>query len=147
MIFIETPLDAAHEAKAFWVEPPEALMLASFKLSVSQVVIVPFVTAFVLSHSTKAHHIPAMASDEPTPRDNHHSSEEEEKAPSPGSRTDSQQGDPSSHAECKACRDNKWSCKEEVENTENQTKRKAKTKRTETSKEGSPTPVTWLHGD
>ena len=38
MVFIETPLDAAHEIKAFWVEPPEALMLASFKVSVSQVV-------------------------------------------------------------------------------------------------------------
>ena len=118
-------------------------MLASFKVSVSQVVIVPFVTAFVLSHSTEAHHIPAMASDEPsvTPRDNHHSLEEEEEAPSPGSPIDSQQGDPSSHAECKACRDNKRSRKEEVENKENQTKRKAKTKRAETSKEGSPTPV------
>ena len=103
-------------------------------------VIVPFVTAFVLCHSTEAHHIPAMASDERTPRDNHHSSEEEE-APSPGSPTDSQQGDPSSHAECKACRDNKRYHKEEVENKENQTKRKAKTKRAETSKEGSPTPV------
>ena len=72
MVFIETPLDAAHEAKAFWVEPPEALMLASFKVSVSQVVIVPFVTAFVLSHLTEAHHIPAMASEEPTPCNNHH---------------------------------------------------------------------------
>ena len=71
MVFIETPLDAAHEAKAFWVEPPEALMLASFKVSVSQVVIVPFVTAFVLSHSTEAHHIPAMESEEPTPRNCH----------------------------------------------------------------------------
>ena len=81
MVFIETPLDAAHEAKAFWVKPPEALMLASLKVSVSQVAIVPFVTAFVLSHSTEAHHIPAMASDEPTPHDNHHSSEEEEEAP------------------------------------------------------------------
>ena len=81
MVFIETPLDATHEAKAFWVKPPEALMLASFKVSVSQVAIVPFVTAFVLSHSTEAHHIPAMASDEPTPHDNHHSSEEEEEAP------------------------------------------------------------------
>ena len=113
-------------------------MLASFKVSVSQVAIVPFVTAFVLSHLTKAHHIPAMASDEPTPRDNHHLSEEEEKAPSPGSPTDSQQGDPSSHAEHKAYRDNKQSHKEEVENKENQTKRKAKTKRAETLKEGSP---------
>ena len=121
MVFIETPLDATHEAKAFWVEPPEALILASFKVSVSQVVIVQFVTAFVLSHLTKAHHIPAMAFDEPTPCDNHHSSEEEEEAPSPGSPTDSQQGDPSSHAEHKACRDNKRSCKEEVENKENQT--------------------------
>ena len=146
MIFIETPLDATHEAKAFWVEPPEALMPASFKVSVSQVAIVPFVTVFVLSHSAEAHHIPAMASDEPTPCDNHHSSEEEE-APSPGSPTDSQQGDPSSHAERKACRDNKWSHKEEVENTENQTKRKAKTKRAETSKEGLPTPVfSMSHG-
>ena len=90
MVFIETPLDAIHEDKAFWVEPPEALMLASFRVSVSQVVIVPFVTAFVLSHSTEAHHIPAMASVEPTPCDNHHSSEEEEEASSPGSPTDSQ---------------------------------------------------------
>ena len=89
MVFIETPLDAAHEAKAFWVKPSEALMLASLKVSVSQVAIVPFVTAFVLSHSTEAHHIPAMASDEPTPCDNHHSSEEEEEAPSPGSPTNS----------------------------------------------------------
>ena len=108
MVFIETPLDAAYEAKAFWVEPPKALMLVSFKVSVSQVVIVPFVTGFVLSHSTEAHHIPAMASDEPTPHDNHHSLEEE-KAPSPGSPTDSQQGDPSSCPE-------KQSHKEEVEN-------------------------------
>ena len=114
MVFIETPLDAAHEAKAFWVEPPKALMLASFKVSVSQVVIVPFVTAFVLSHSTEAHHIPAMASEEPSPRDNHHLSEKED--PSPDSPIDSWQGDPSSHAEHKACRDNKVSCKEEVEN-------------------------------
>ena len=106
MVFIETPLDATYVAKAFWVEPPKALMLASFKVSVSQVAIVPFVTAFVLSHSTEAHHIPAMASDEPTPRDNHHLLEEEEEAPSPGSPTDSQQGDLSSRAECKACRDN-----------------------------------------
>ena len=141
MVFIETPLDAAHEAKAFWVKPPEALMLASLKVSVSQVAIVPFVTAFVLSHSTEAHHIPAMASDEPTPRDNHYSSEEEEEAPSPGSPTNSWQGDLSSCAEHKACRDNKQSLKEEVENKENQTKRKAKTKRVETSKEGLPTPV------
>ena len=140
MVFIETPLDAAHEAKAFWVKPPEALMLASLKVSVGQVAIVPFVTALVLSHSTEAHHIPAMASDEPTPRDNHHSSEEEE-APSPGSPTNSWQGDPSSCAEHKACRDNKQSHKEEVENKENQTKRKAKTKRAETLKEGWPTPV------
>ena len=122
-VFIETPLDAAHEAKAFWVEPPKALMLASFKVSVSQVGIVPFVTAFVLSHLTEAHHIPAMTSDESTPCDNHHLSEEEEEAPSPGSPIDSQQGDPSSHAECKACRDNKWSHKEEVENKENQTEK------------------------
>ena len=127
MVYIETPLDAAHEAKAFWVMPPEALMLASLKVSVSQVATVPFVTAFVLRHSTEAHNIPAMASDEPTGHDNHHSSEEE--ATSPSSPTDSQQGDPSSHAEHKSCRDNKWSHKEEVENKENQTKRKAKTKR------------------
>ena len=146
MVIIEIPLDATHEAKAFWVKPPEALMLASFKVSVSQVVIVPFVTAFVLGHSTEAHHIPAMASDEPTPRDNHHSSEAEEEAPSPGSPADSQQGDPSSCAEHKACRDNKWSHKE-VENKENQTKRKAKTKRAETSKEGLPTSVLSMsHG-
>ena len=122
-------------------------MLASFKVSVSQVAIVPFVTAFVLSHSTEAHHIPAMASDEPTPCDNHHASEEEEEAPSPGSPTDSQQGDPSSRAEHKACRDNKQSHKEEVENKENQSKRKAKTKRAETLKEGLPTPVLSMsHG-
>ena len=139
--FIETPLDAAHEAKAFWVEPLKALMLASFKVSVSQVVIIPFVTAFVLSHSIEAHHIPAMAFDETTPRDNNQSSAEEEEAPSPGSPTDSRQGDPSSHADLKACRDNRQSCKEEVENKENQTKRKAKTKRAETSKEDLPTPV------
>ena len=132
MVFIETPLDATYEAKAFWVEPPKALMLASFKVSVSQVVIVPFVTGFVLSHSTEAHHIPAMASDEPTPHDNHHLLEEE--VPSPGSPTDSQQGDPSSCA-------GKQSHKEEVENRENQTKRKTKTKRAETLKEGLPTPV------
>ena len=121
-------------------------MLASFKVSVSQVAIVPFVTAFVLSYSTEAHHIPAMASDEPTPHDNHHSSEEEEEeeAPNPGSPIDSWQGDPSSHVEHKACRDNKWSRKEEVENKENQTKRKAKTKRAETSKEGSGTCVEYV---
>ena len=104
MVLIETALDAAYEAKAFWVEPPKALMLTSFKVSVSQVAIVPFVTAFVLSYSTEAHHIPAMASDEPTPHDNHHSSEEEEEAPSPGSPTDCWWGDPSSRAECMACR-------------------------------------------
>ena len=140
MVFIETPLDAAHEAKAFWVEPPEALMLAGFKVSVSQVVIVPFITAFILSHSTEAHHIPAMASEEPTTRDNHHLSEKEDDT-SPDSPTDSWQGDPSSCAEHKACRDNKGSCMEEVENKENQTKRKAETKRAETLKEGSPTSV------
>ena len=146
MVFIETPLDAAHEAKVFWVKPPKALMLASFKVSVSQVAIVPFVTTFVLSHLTEAHHIPAMAFVEHSPCDNHHSSEEEE-APSPGSPTDSLQGDPSSRAEHKACRDNKWSCKEEVENKENQTKRKAKTKSAQTLKEGSPTPVLSMsHG-
>ena len=55
---------------------------------------------FVLSHSTEAHHIPAMVSDEPA-HDHHHSSEEEEEAPSPGSPTDSWQGD-SSRAEHKA---------------------------------------------
>ena len=120
-------------------------MLARLKVSVSQVAIVPFVTAFVLSHSTEVHHIPAMASDEPTPHDNYHSSEEQE-TPSPGSPTDSQQGDPSSRAEHKACRDNKRSHKEEVENKENQTKRKAKTKRAETSK-GLPAPVLSMsHG-
>ena len=64
-----------------------------------------------------------MASDEPTPCDNHLLKEEE--APSPGSPTDSRQADPSSCAECKAWRDNKRSRKEEVENKENQTKRKA----------------------
>ena len=74
MVYIETPLDTTHEAKAFWVMPTEALMLPSLKVSVSQVAIVPFVTAFVLSHLTEAHHIPAMVSDEPTPHDNHHSS-------------------------------------------------------------------------
>ena len=120
-------------------------MLASFKVSVSWVAIVPFVTAFVLSHSTEAHHIPVIASDEPTPHDNHHSSEEEE-APIPGSPTDSWQGDHSSHAEHKACRDNKQSHKE-VENKENQTKRKAEAKRADTLKEGSPTPVLSMsHG-
>ena len=87
MVFIETPLHAAYEAKAFWVEPPEGLMHARFKVSVSQVAIVAFVTAFVLSHSTEAQHILAMVSDEPTHHDNHHSWEEEE-APSPGSPTD-----------------------------------------------------------
>ena len=76
-----------------------------------------------------------------TLHDNYHSSEEEEEAPSPGIPTDSWQGDPSSCAERKACRDNKQSRKEEVENKENQTKRKTKTKGAETSKEGSPTPV------
>ena len=56
MVIIEIPLDATHEAKA-WVKPPEALMFASFKVSVSQVVIVPFVTAFVLSlHSEISEH-------------------------------------------------------------------------------------------
>ena len=65
---------------------------------------------------------------------------EEEEAPSPRSPTDSWQGDPSSRGEHKACRDNKQPHKE-VENKENQTKRKAKTKRAETWKEGSPTPV------
>ena len=65
-----------------------------------------------------------MASDEPTPCYNHHSSEEEEEVPSPGSRTDGWEGDRSSCAKCKACRDNKQSHKEEVENKENQTKRK-----------------------
>ena len=146
MVFIEIPLDAAHEAKAFWVKPLEALMLASFKVSVSQVVIVRFVTAVVLSHSNEVHHILAMASHETTPHDNHHLLEEEEEAPSPGSPTDSQQDDPSSHAEHKACRDNKQSHKE-VANKEHQTKRKAKTKRAETSREGSPIPVLSMsHG-
>ena len=74
-------------------------MLANFKVSVSQVATVHFVTAFVLSHLTEAHYIPAMVSDEPTHCDNHHSSEEGEEAPSPGSPTDSWQGDPSSHAQ------------------------------------------------
>ena len=78
------------------------------------------------------------------PCDNHHSSEEEEEVPSPGSPTDSQQRNPSSHAEHNARREaNKWSHEEEVENKDNQTKRKAKTKKagTKTSKEGLPTPV------
>ena len=48
MVFIDTPLDAAHEAEAFRVEPPEALMFANFKVSVSHVAIVPFVTAIAL---------------------------------------------------------------------------------------------------
>ena len=89
MVFIENPLVATYEAKGFLVKPPKALILVSFKVSVSQVAIVPFVTAFVLSHLTEAHHILAMASDESTPHDNHHSSEEEEEAPSPGSPIDS----------------------------------------------------------
>ena len=89
-----------------------------------------------------------MASDEPA-RDHHHSSEEEEAdAPSPGSTTDSQQGESvSSHEERKARRDNlketnKRSFNDEVENKE-KTKRKAKSKKdkAETSKEGSPPPV------
>ena len=48
MVFIDTPLDAAHEAEAFRVEWPEALMFANFKVSVSHVAIVPFVTAIAL---------------------------------------------------------------------------------------------------
>ena len=50
MVFIETPLDAAHEAEAFRVKPPKALMLASFKVSVSHGAIVPFVTAIALPY-------------------------------------------------------------------------------------------------
>ena len=74
-----------------------------------------------------------MASDEPA-RDHHHSSEEEEEAPSPGSPTDSRQGDLVSFCEeRKARRDNlkeanKRSLNDEVENKENKTKRKAKSK-------------------
>ena len=85
-----------------------------------------------------------MASDEPA-RDHHHSSEEEEaEAPSPGSPTDSRQGDlDSSRAERKACREAiKRSRNDEVENKE-KTKRKAKSKKdkAETLEEGSPPPV------
>ena len=75
-----------------------------------------------------------MASDEPA-RDHHHSSEEEEaEAPSPGSPTDSWQGESvSSHEERKARRDNlkeanKRSLNDEGENKE-KTKRKAKSKK------------------
>ena len=75
-----------------------------------------------------------MASDEPA-RDHHHSSEEEEaEAPSPGSPTDSRQGESvSSREERKACRDNlkevnKWSFNDEVENKE-KTKQRAKSKK------------------
>ena len=86
-----------------------------------------------------------MASDEPA-RDHHHSSEEEEaEAPSPGSPTDSWQGDlDSSRAEHKACREaNKQSLNDDMGNKENKTKRKAKSKKdkAETSNEGSPPPV------
>ena len=89
-----------------------------------------------------------MASDEPA-RDHHQSSEEEEaEAPSPGSPTDSRQGESvSSREERKARRDNlkeanKRSFNDEVENKE-KTKRKARSKKdkAETSKEGSPPPV------
>ena len=95
-----------------------------------------------------------MASDEPA-HDHHHSSEEEEvEAPSPGSPTDSRQGESvSSREERKAHRDNlkeenKRSLNDEVENKE-KTKRKAKSKKdkAETSKEGSPPPVLSMsHG-
>ena len=95
-----------------------------------------------------------MASDEPA-RDHHHSSEEEEaEAPSPGSPTDSWQGESvSSREECKARRDNlkeanKRSFNDEVENKE-KTKRRAKSKKdkAETSKEGLPPPVSSMsHG-
>ena len=95
-----------------------------------------------------------MASDEPA-CDLHHSSEEEEaEAPSPGSPTDSRQGESvSSREERKACRDNlkednKRSLNDEVENKE-KTKRKTKSKKdeAETSKEGSPPPVLSMsHG-
>ena len=85
-----------------------------------------------------------MAPNEPA-RNHHHSSEEEEEAPSPGSPTDSWQGDSvSSREERKACREaNKWSLNDDMENKENKTKRKAKSKKdkAETSKEGSPPPV------
>ena len=89
-----------------------------------------------------------MASDEPA-HDHHHSSEEEEaEAPSPGSPTDSWQGESvSSREENKAHRDNlkeanKRSLNDKVENKE-KTKRKARSKKdkAETSKEGSPPPV------
>ena len=89
-----------------------------------------------------------MASDEPA-CDHHHSSEEEEaEAPSPGSPTDSRQGESvSSCEERKARRDNlkeanKQSLNDKVENKE-KTKRKAKSKKdkAETSKEGLPPPV------
>ena len=89
-----------------------------------------------------------MASDEPA-RDHHQLSEEEEaEAPSPGSPTDSWQGESvSSREERKAHRDNlkeanKQSFNDEVENKE-KTKRKAKSNKdkAETSKEGSPPPV------
>ena len=95
-----------------------------------------------------------MASDEPA-RDHHQSSEEEEaEAPSPGSPTDSRQGESvSSREERKARRDNlkeanKRSFNDEVENKE-KTKRRAKSKKdkAETSKEGSPPPVSSVsHG-
>ena len=95
-----------------------------------------------------------MASDEPA-RDHQHLSEEEEaEAPSPGSLTDSRQGESvSSREERKACRDNlkeanKRSFNDEVENKE-KTKRRAKSKKdkAETSKEGLPPPVSSMsHG-
>ena len=88
-----------------------------------------------------------MASDEPA-RDRHQSSEEEEaEAPSPGSLTDSRQGESvSSREERKARRDNlkeanKRSFNDEVENKEkNRRKAKSNKDKAETSKEGSPPP-------
>ena len=68
-----------------------------------------------------------MESDAPA-RDHHHSSEEEEmEAPSPGSSTDSQQGDlDSSRAERKACREaNKRSLNDDMGNKENKNQEKS----------------------
>ena len=86
-----------------------------------------------------------MESDAPA-HDHHHLSEEEEaEASSPGSPTDSRQGDlDSSRAEHKARREaNKRSLNDDVGNKENKTKKKAKIKKdkAETSNEGSPPPV------
>ena len=92
-----------------------------------------------------------MESDAPA-HDHQQSSEEEEaEAPSPGSPTDSRQGDlDSSRAERKAHREaNKQSRNDNMGNKENKTKRKAKSKKdkAETSNEGSPPPVLSMsHG-